>query len=493
MQSQLDEMNRYHSEIVTLIEAAKMKKNRVRELFLLSLASCVVIVQCRACFARAVPFADNGALKMLYDNRMHPQAVEYDGSVYIVWRGEKGFPYIISYDLEVREFSKPFMLLAGAEDQVDAKKYKKDHHFSPVIWIDCEGYFHVLSGCHGNTPEKYTSGNHVISTRPGDITKWKMVTTPINVSVNYPKAYTIFGNKTLIYFRHGGHLGSWTYRISSDGGRTWVGPENPPVDLDTAPQDGRIADHAGSYHTACVSKDGRTLHVAFVFSRTGYRKDEPSPVNSRYNVKLGRDSRYNLYYIKVDLASGKAFNYDGKELATPVRKMIADRDCLIWDTQERVAAIGASIYLDENGHPCFLLPVSDETPYKCWFYFVRRQNEQWKKTAIARTSNPFNACHLDRSDDGLFKAYLVTGEGESISAEEMDNYGWGDRVEVWVSDRKSENWKLCKDLTPAEGYKYQNIKFVSHKGREIAGGLILFYGWQDSNGDGTAFLLDDEE
>ncbi len=97
-------MNIYHSEIATLAArlgaclgeasrsqegrgrsraAAKVKKNRVRELFLLSLASCVVIVQCCACFAKAVPFADNGALKMLYDNRMHPQAVEYDGSVYI--------------------------------------------------------------------------------------------------------------------------------------------------------------------------------------------------------------------------------------------------------------------------------------------------------------------------------------------------------------------------------------------------------------------------
>ena len=133
-------MNKYHSEIICLVPTAKMKKNKTRELLLLSLASCVVIVQGCACFAGAVPFADNGTLKMLYDNRMHPQALEHDGSVYIVWRGEKGFPYIISYDLESRKFSRPSMLLAGMEEKVDAQKYKKDHHFSPVIWIDSEGY-----------------------------------------------------------------------------------------------------------------------------------------------------------------------------------------------------------------------------------------------------------------------------------------------------------------------------------------------------------------
>ncbi len=80
-------MNKYHSEIICLVPTAKMKKNKTRELLLLSLASCVVIVQGCACFARAVPFADNGTLKMLYDNRMHPQALEHNGSVYIVWRG----------------------------------------------------------------------------------------------------------------------------------------------------------------------------------------------------------------------------------------------------------------------------------------------------------------------------------------------------------------------------------------------------------------------
>jgi hypothetical protein len=418
---------------------------------------------------------------MLYDNRMYPQAVEYDGDVYIAWRGEKGFPHIISYDLKSREFSRPFMLLTGMEDQVNAKKYRKDHHYSPVIWADSKGHLHALFGCH------VSAGIHLISARPADITQWEGCSA-ISDTLSYPKVHQIHGNRTLIYFREGGHLGSWKYRISSDGGRTWAGPKNSLVDLNSEPQDGLLAAHAGSYHTTRVSKDGRTLHVAFIW------KVEEPVLNSRYNRMLSDyTQRYNLYYLKVDLPSGKAFDYSGRELASPVNKRTADRECLVWDTKERVAAVGPSIYLDENDRPYFLLPVSDETPYKCRFYFVRRRNNQWVKTAITRTPHPFNACHLDRSDDGLFKAYLITGEGENISEQEMDRYGWGDRVEVWVSDGKGENWKLSRDLTPAKGYKYQNIKFVSDEGREIAGGMVLFYGWQGSDGDGTAFLWDDSE
>ena len=184
-----------------------MGKNRTRGLLILSLASCVVIAQCCACFAKTVPFADNGTLKMLYDNRMCPQAVEYDGDVYIVWRGEKGFPYIISYDLESRNFSKAFMVLVGMKDKINSERYGKDHHYAPVIWVDVKGYFHVLSGCHGNRVENYTSGNHVISRNPGDITQWEMIDSPINRSVNYPKVHPIYDNRTLIYFRDGGHLG----------------------------------------------------------------------------------------------------------------------------------------------------------------------------------------------------------------------------------------------------------------------------------------------
>ncbi|MCP5120587.1 MAG: hypothetical protein GY953_58080 [bacterium] len=114
------------------------------------------------------------------------------------------------------------------------------------------------------------------------------------------------------------------------------------------------------------------------------------------------------------------------------------------------------------------------------------------RTAIAATSHPFNASHLSRLEDGRFRAVMITGEGESISREGMDVYGWGDRVEQWVSDRRGENWKLDRDLTPVKGLRYQNIQFVAGSDGEILPGPLLFYGWRDVGADGIGFLMVNE-
>ncbi len=37
-------------------------------------------------------FASDGHLKMLYDIRMQPSAIEYDSNIYITWRGQNGLP-----------------------------------------------------------------------------------------------------------------------------------------------------------------------------------------------------------------------------------------------------------------------------------------------------------------------------------------------------------------------------------------------------------------
>ncbi len=68
-----------------------MKKIPVSPLLaLLALSLLPGLAQADNGFATAVPFADGGSLKMLYDNRMHPQALEFEGKVYIVSRGVGG-------------------------------------------------------------------------------------------------------------------------------------------------------------------------------------------------------------------------------------------------------------------------------------------------------------------------------------------------------------------------------------------------------------------
>ena len=51
------------------------------QLSLALLGAVAAITPFNLCMAETVVFADNGTLKMLYDNRMYPQAVEHGGSV----------------------------------------------------------------------------------------------------------------------------------------------------------------------------------------------------------------------------------------------------------------------------------------------------------------------------------------------------------------------------------------------------------------------------
>ncbi len=426
----------------------------------------------------AVPFAENGGLKMLYDNRMYPQAVELEGKLYIVWRGSEGFPYAKTYDLRTREFSEPVMLLMGLEDTVDHDRYRSDHHFAPVIWKDHKEFLHVLFGCHR------TKGIHMVSQNPRDISRWTRAS-DVAESLSYPKFHWIFDDQILVYYRHTGHLGHWNYRISGDDGKSWQGPIRGLINMSAEPQTGFQASHAGSYQTTRISENGKTLHIAFI-----WKVEDPLPSFRYGKVLHDHLRRHNLYYMKVDLTTGKAYNYEGKELPLPVNKAVADSECLVWDTSGRVAAVGPSIHLSRDGEPSLLLPISGTTPLLSKFYFVRRKKEKWVRTAIAQTGHPFNSSHLYRDENGQFHAYLITAQSESIPVEGMDFYGWGSNVQHWISSNNGRNWNLKQDLTPKEGSKYQNIQFVAKGPREISEDIFLFYGWDSNEGSGTGYLWD---
>ncbi len=428
----------------------------------------------------AVPFADNGGMKMLYDNRQYPQAIATEGRLHLVWRDQLGVPFCASYDLQTRTFTEPVDLLKGYETDLDPKRVLNDHHYAPVIWTDSMGYLHVLYGCHR------TPGVHLISVRPGDSSEWRRGP-DITESISYPKFHRIYDDKTLMYSRYSGHLGFWQYHISNDGGYTWENGKEL-INLNAHPRDGEYATHAGSYNTTAISEDGKRLHVAFIW------KVEDPVFNTRYQAYLNDHAqRYNLYYLYVDLPTGKAYNLAGRELDLPLRKSVADQHCLVWDTEERVAAVGPSICLDEDDRPNFVLPVSEESSLQSRFYFVRPEGERWIKSSIVETLHPFNASFLKRDSEGTFHAYLVAGSGEEVVEEGMDGYGWGHRIERWSSRNRGENWRKTDDLTPIPGHRYQNIKFASNDLEGALDGLLLFYGWEDADSPGTAYLWDGRE
>lgn len=441
------------------------------------LLACIVFAS--AClYGESIRFAEDGALKMLYDNRMYPQAVEAGGRVFVVWRGNRGLPWIRAYDLASRRFGAPRMLLDGIGAEIDAERFERDQHFAPVVWAEPDGELHVAFGFHR------TPGFHLATERPGDISRWKRLP-EISDSVSYPQVHRIAGGGTLVYFRESGHLGFWTYRVSTDGGRRWVAPASPVIDMDAPPRESPLAAHAGSYQTTRVSADGRMLHIAFI-----WKVEEPVESKRYGGVLHDYTRRHNLYYVRADLETGAVFNAEGKELPRPVNFATAQRDCLVWDTEGGSASVGPSIALGADDRPYFLLPVSDDSPYASTFYFVRFHAGAWERTPLTATGHPFNSSHLVREADGSFSAYLIAGDGEANERSEMNRYGWGERVEEWRSDANGTHWKKSRDLTPRPGLRYQSVKFVRAASGASMDRMLLYYAWQGA-GKGMAYLLDE--
>jgi len=434
-----------------------------------------------------IAFGEGGQIKMLYDRRQRPQSVYLNDKVHIVFNagGQIGArpkaptkPMVVTYCPFTREFSE-IVTLGPAS---------RDHHYGPVVWADEDGYLHVLFGCHK------TPGPHVISKRPGSIgtnlDSWD-TGTQIAPRISYPTLFRIHDNQELIYYRTDGHTSSWTYRITDDNGETWTGPARDVTDMDIK---GRT--EWSSYHSVLPSRDGKSLHVAFITYDDNKSDDPKRFYNPRYDRPVENEWKYNLYYVKIDLQTHDVTNFDGESMNTPIDIDQADAKCRIWDTKWRGAGVPPTIALDENGDPAFLHVLSEETLEDHQYYYVKRADGEWKQTPITHSSHQWNGCHLARDEDGTLHAYLIVGDGYLDTSGYMDGYGGGN-VEEWVSADKGNTWKKRRDLTPEEsrypGWKYNNIQPVTRPDGSVVDGMLLFYGWKDKDvPQAKAFLLHED-
>jgi len=384
---------------------------------------------------------------------MGPLALCYNDVIYIAYQanpnGPEAHPHVISYDLGEAQWSEPVQVGAVS---------RYDHHYAPVIWLDCERRFHVLFNCHGQD-----GGIHLVSTKPESIDEWTAAPGIAN-SISYPHVIPIDGGKSLLYYRTFGHMGYWTYQVSSDGGYSWTRPSVPLIDFDQEPQ--TISDTwAGSYHSVRAGRDGRSLHIAFVYW------DERRGVNPKYKCRLHSNRRYHLYYLRLDVSSGRFYSVEGDRVRTPVTRHRAEQ-CKVWDTGHRLTNM-PSILLDDEDNPSFVMPVSEETPYECKFYFIRRSRGKWEKHPIVRTNHTWSGCHTANGGEGELIAYLAVGDvdGETLS------YGGGD-VEEWVSADDGATWERRRGLAPEPGLLYNNPRPVERTDGTEMPGFIVFFGWQ---------------
>ena len=105
--------------------------------------------------------------------------------------------------------------------------------------------------------------------------------------LSYPTVYRIYDQKEVMAYRTNGHTSSWTYRISDDNGKTWVGPPRDVVDLDS-----KGKTDWSSYRTTLPSRDGRYLHMVYTDYDDYITKKTPDRLfNPRYQQNVDQGHR----------------------------------------------------------------------------------------------------------------------------------------------------------------------------------------------------------
>ena len=439
--------------------------------------------------AKAIAFGFGGAKKMLYDTRQRPQAVYFNNRIFIGYKGggtaaniTKGrvaptYAMLISYDAQNRTFSAPLKI----------GEPSSDHHDCPVVWVDKENFLHYLYHCH-NEP-----GTHLVAKKPGGMgeteSDWSALP-DIAPMVSYPTIFRLHDDRELVYYRTGGHSASWSYRITSDQGRSWTGPENDVTNLD-------IYNYPewSSYQAKILSPDRKTLYVMFT-DYDDVRSNDPERLyNPRYDMPVSNNWKYNLSLLKIDLHTHEVRNDRGELIKTPLDIKTARAKCQIWNTEWRGAGVPPALCLDENGEPSALHVLSEEDLETHNYYYVRKVDGKWLKTRITASNHQWNSTYLKNDSRGQLHAYVIVGDGYQTKQGVNYTHGGG-RIEQWVSKDNGDTWNLHRDITPESprynGWSFNNVQPVLRPNGSAVDGMLMFYGWLDGEKpNAVAFLLDE--
>jgi len=448
-------------------------------------------------------FGQGGNLKMLYDRRQRPQVLKLGDILYLVYNGNrvnleekpKTIPMITSFNVKTKKFGPTFSLDNNSSS---------DHHHCPIIWLDDKMKINVVYGTH-NSP-----GYHLISKNESSIGRSKddwVKKSFLDTKISYP-SYSKSAYGDLVYFREGGHTGHWKYAIKQEETHSWAYVENTTTNLDM----GGMFEWS-SYHSIRLSHDRKFIHIAFISYDDNKENNPGRYFNERYNTIVTNDFKYNLYYLRVDLKTQKAYNFSGKQLILPIDLHSANKDCIVWNTQGRGAGIPPEIIIDKNGNPAFLHLITEKSIDDFNYYFVQFLNGEWVKSPIRTSNHQWNNGGILYKDNKYF-SYLIVGDKvtrtkyddainflkknnlknwikiNEMNGHYMDKHGDGD-IEEWVSI-DGINWEFSKKITPINKkskWKFNNIQFINDFSGEQLKECILFYGWEDSDPKKTSAFI----
>jgi len=359
--------------------------------------------------------ATNGGPWATYDAYIHPPAVYHNGKVVIAYQGPNQDIYVVAYDAVNKTVEGPYF--------VADNPLTNDNHGAPAIWVDPEGYYHIVYGAHA------TALKHVKSAEPYNISLWVQMS-DITASATYPQVIW-FNNTLYLFYRAGGHTADWVYRTSTDGGNTWSN-ETVLIDSDSVNV---------WYVTFRKGRDGR-IHVAWVW------KDESNLLGTNEPEYW---QRYNLYYMYLDF-DGVWKNITGHPVQLPITKSVADECCLVLKTEDIPMHVNEPIPAASPNGTVYILFVYGGlfgTTDTFKWRIAKWNGTAWEIHDIANAPSIFVTGDLIVVDDNTVEAYIPV---KAVACKQNPDLVHGGQVEKWVTYDGGKTWVREKVIARSPSY-----------------------------------------
>ncbi|MFW9912075.1 MAG: DUF2341 domain-containing protein, partial [Candidatus Thorarchaeota archaeon] len=362
-------------------------------------------------------FADDGKFFLSWDN--YPSTYYYNGKTYVSWHGtgeeedDTGNPYIRSYDHDSGYWSEAV--------KVAVNPLPDDSHGAPNLWVDADGYIHVLYGAHSSYLLQ-----HAISNEPESVTGGFTVLDEIGTDVTYPKiCYDWVTNVVHLIYRWvdqpGDHHYEWRYMNSTDNGETWS-EEYTWLNVDA---DGGMEDGAFPYLYGPVGLDPYSrdrIHLAFnIFNETEWDDDE------------------NVYYCYLNLTDYHVYTAAGVDYGIIDSEVELNDNFMILDTDDYATTAGA-VKVDSS-HTPYILFGSEYNDGRGHTYFTYWNGEDWE--------TPEQICDTHR-----FSAMgdMIVYDSDNITAfitDDRDMTRWSWDGEDWTKEETIKQAVDSRDLAMA--------------------------------------------
>ncbi|MHA2208313.1 MAG: BNR-4 repeat-containing protein, partial [Candidatus Thorarchaeota archaeon] len=274
--------------------------------------------------AVALPWGQTNTPSSFYDADTDRTYVSFQGD--LTPGGVKLDPHICYYDHKTATWSGIYWIATNPLNDW----YGGDTHGSPCIWVDNDGYIHVLYGSHASRVIQ-----HEKSDRPNDITSFSPSTDPTTSTwePTYPAIHYDSVSDTVHIFYRGSTGGRYlVYQYSTNNGNSWSSPQ-PFVYMGTTQ-----GEHNRPYHGFSAFDEDGIIHVAF-------------QNHSMYPAaQAGAD--HDMFYIQLDTSNGHVYNVNGYDFGTQADPTeLQNCRFYIYPYEGGTRSGYPDVFLDDEGNP----------------------------------------------------------------------------------------------------------------------------------------------